>query len=89
MEGLFLIAAFTVISAIGEALAVGIGLLSDRMMPEHQPAGIFHLFGSRHRRGMADRRASYTRKASVDSAVCGKPVLCRGGCRPRPLRFSS
>ena len=33
MEGLFLIAAFTVVSAVGEVIAVGIGLLSDKMMP--------------------------------------------------------
>jgi|GEM_PF-6968642 len=33
MEGLFLIAAFTVVSAIGEAFVIGIGLLSDRLIP--------------------------------------------------------
>ena len=33
MEGLILIAAFTVVTAVGEAFAIGIGLLSDKITP--------------------------------------------------------
>ncbi|ARQ00263.1 hypothetical protein [Pseudorhodoplanes sinuspersici] len=33
MEGLILIAVFTIVTAIGETFAVGIGLLSDKISP--------------------------------------------------------